>query len=225
MILSSASALGQITADRLLEDIRFGATLQDADLQGQVRKGSKKLPVSLFMRGEDIQFYFKDSRGKDNRFHVRLEQDDLTLLEMQGKKERHFPREKLGQSIDGTDLTYEDLSLRFLYWKGGVIEGPEKVNGYECYRIRLVNPTNKGRYGIVYVWAHKKYHALIQVKGYTKGGAPLKEFLITDLMKVKDTYTVKQMRIDTIDPKTARSVGRTYLEFQKPTNLRKRGPR
>ena len=217
LLLGSVSATAQgVDAARLLQDIRFSAALQNHDLQGQVRKGRTRMPLTLFMREENIQFHFTGADGKANRFHVRLGEDDIDLFEIRGGKTLRFPGSKLGQAIGGTDLTYEDIALRFLYWNTATIVGEEKIGIHDCYKLRVVNPTNKGRYGIVNVWVHKKHHALIQVLGYNKAGKPLKSFKITSIMKVGKVHTVKQMRVDTLNPETGRSAGVTYMEFEKP---------
>ena len=92
----------------------------------------------------------------------------------------------------------------------------QEIKGQECWVVRLVNPTQTGRYAQVRVWVHKKSQALIQVVGYNAGGRPLKRFTVTDVMKVGDAYTLRRMRVDTVDPVGNRVVGMTYLEFDKP---------
>jgi len=175
------------------------------------------------MRGENIQFHLSEKK-KLNRFHVRLGKNDIDLFEVgDSGKTTAFPAKKLSEPIGGSDLTYEDLALRFLYWNTGKIVGEEKIGIHDCYKIRITNPTGKGKYDIVYVWAHKKYHALIQVLGYNNAGQPLKSFKITSIMKVGKFHTIKQMRIDTMDPKKNRSKGVTYLEFKKPNKIRSKG--
>jgi hypothetical protein len=56
----------------------------------------------------------------------------------------------------------------------------------------------------------------MQVVGYNKEGRPLKRFQVQDIMKVGNTYTLRRMRIDRFEPATSKSLGVTYLEFDKP---------
>tara|TARA_B100001057_G_C22870077_1_gene958403 strand:- start:4182 stop:4658 length:477 start_codon:yes stop_codon:yes gene_type:complete len=147
---------------------------------------------------------------------MRLGENRYDLFELADGKTVRFPEEKLGEPIEKTDLSYEDLAMRFLYWPGGQVDGLEKVKGQDCWVVRLVNPTQTGRYVQVRVWVHKKSQALMQVVGYDKGGKPLKRFAVTDVMKVGDSYTLRRMRVDSVDPVQNRVVGMTYLEFDKP---------
>lgn len=214
--------------DDILHTARYVATLQQQDLKGQLRKGSVKTPVMLYLRGENIQFQFLSSRTKQwMPFHMRLEEDHYDLFEMKGGKTARFPPAKLGMAIEGTDLSYEDLALRFLYWPNGQVVGSEKIKGQDCWKVRLQNPGEAGRYALVYVWVHKKAGALMQAVGYN-GDNPakaLKQFQVSDIMKVGDAYTLRTMRVDSYDPVSNKTTGITYVEFEKPKAVKPKGLR
>lgn len=203
-------------ADKILATTRYAATMQtQQDLHGYMSKNGKRTPLSLFLRNENIQFSYQ-VKGKDNRFHMRLKEDHYDLLEIKGGKTTGFSDAKLSQNINGTDVSYEDLSMRFLYWKDTKLEGEEKVNGQLCYKLRLNNPSKTaGKYRIVYVWVHKKYGAMMKLIGYNAAGKPLKQFLVTDLMRMGKEYTLRTMRVSTVDAKSNKTTGITYLEFKK----------
>ncbi|MEO1857148.1 MAG: outer membrane lipoprotein-sorting protein [Rubritalea sp.] len=215
-VLAPLSVSADAQADKILATTRYAATMQtQQDLHGYMSKNGKRTPLSLFLRNENIQFSYK-VMGNDNRFHMRLEDDHYDLLEIRGGKTTRFSDSKLSESINGTDVSYEDLSMRFLYWKDTKLEGEEKVNGQLCYKLRLTNPSKTaGEYRIVYVWVHKKYGAMMKLIGYNSAGKPLKQFLVTDLMRMGKDYTLRTMRVSTVDPKSNKTTGITYLEFKK----------
>ena len=102
-------------ADALLKTARFVTTLQHQDLKGYIRKGETKFPVGLYLRGQDIQLsYTRPNKGQDIRFHMRLGENRYDLFELADGKTIRFPEEKLGEPIEKTDLSYEDLAMRFL---------------------------------------------------------------------------------------------------------------
>ncbi|MBK1832087.1 outer membrane lipoprotein-sorting protein [Verrucomicrobiaceae bacterium R5-34] len=207
-------------ADRILEGVRLSATLQQNNLTGNLRKNGKRSPIALFLRGENIQFQYFDGKVWQ-KFHMRLKKDKFDLFELKNGKTLRFPSSKLSQPIMGTDLTYEDLAFRFLYWPNATIEGSEKIKTQDCYKIRLVNPTRDGSYGIVYIWVHKKYGALMQVSGYNRDGQLLKRFHVTNLMKVGDVQTLEKMNVETYKLGTQKVTGITYMEFEKPKEVKK----
>ncbi|MGJ8657170.1 MAG: outer membrane lipoprotein-sorting protein [Akkermansiaceae bacterium] len=214
--LSTMSAYADEAAEKVLRGARFAATLQHQDLHGHMKKDGRQTPVTLFLRGENIQFQYKVS-GKDYRFHMRLKQNQFDLLEIVGAKTRKFSNAKLAEKINKTDLSFEDLSMRFLYWQNSAIVGEEKISGQNCYKVRLINPGQSGDYRIVYAWVHQKYGALMRVVGYNAAGHPLKQFQVTDLMKVGKEYTLKRMRVDSLQDNKV--TGTTYLEFDKPSKV------
>lgn len=214
----------QPDAAAMVRSIRLSATLQQMDLAGSVEKdGGPKLGVNLFVRENNMQFQL----GEKERFHIRMGDEKAELLNVIDDKgtTRAFPVSKLSQPIAGTDVSYEDLTLRFLYWKGARLEGEEKVNGEQCYKIRLNNSDGNGAYGVVYVWVHKKYGAFWQIRAHDKKGAPLKEFQVNAVMKLPDNkgYTIKEMRVNALDGGRVKSI--TYLRFEKPAAAGPKGRR
>lgn len=220
LCISTVSAKADPKADQIVQRVRLHTTLQNSDLNGTLRKSGKRTPIGLFLRGDNIQFQFqKDKAWKV--FHMQLKEKKFNLFNIVNGKNVPFPADKLGQPIMNTDLTYEDLAFRFLYWPNAKIVGEETIKLQKCYKIRLENPGKGGRYGIVYLWVHKKYNALMQVQGYNKSGKLLKKFHVTELMKVKNGQTLKKMNVESYNPASGKVSGITYLEFKEPKPVRK----
>lgn len=220
ILVAASLALGVVTSaagqdpEVLLERARLAATLQENDLYGSIRsdQGREETPVALFLRGEDLQFTTDGSK----RFHMRLgdEQYDLFRVDADGDTVA-FPSSELVKPIAGSDLTYEDLSLRFLYWPQAKLIGSEKVKSHECWKIRVDNPGAKGNYSAVYLWLHKEFGAFMKVEGFDKKGKKLKRFTVEDVMNVGDgIYTVKKVKVSSY--RNGRVTGNSYLEFKKP---------
>jgi len=217
----------QLDANAMIRSIRLSATLQQMDLTGSVEKqDGPKIGVNLFIRDQNMQFQL----GNAERFHIRMGDEKAELLNVIDDKgtTRPFPASKLSQPIAGTDVSYEDLTLRFLYWPDAKLEGEEKANGEQCYKIRLDNPGKDGAYGVVYVWVHKKYGAFWQIRAHArdKAGTPLKEFQVKEVMKLPgdNGYAIKQMRVNALSP-DLRATSVTYLRFDKPAPAGPKGRR
>ncbi|MGB1130093.1 MAG: outer membrane lipoprotein-sorting protein [Haloferula sp.] len=219
-----AGLLGSVRAQdaaQLLERARLATTLQESDLTGTIRKGRQKTAVSLFLRGKNIQFTTNDGA---ERFHMRLGDEKIQLLEIINGKTQPFADKKLRQPIAGSDLTYEDLSMRFFYWPKPQLLGGERVKTYDCWKIRINNPGHGGDYGVVYVWIHKKFGAFMKIEGFDRQGNRLKQFTVEDVMKLSDgSYTLKKMEVQS--HRGGKVTGRSYLEFEKPSRPGPKGPR
>jgi len=202
-------------AERILKGIRLGSTLQHGKLEGHLRKNGKRTPLTLTLKGEDISFQFYNNK-KWSGFLMQLKEGNARLFETHQGKVTRFPAKKIGESILNSDVTYEDLSLRFLYWKNPEIIGVEKVKMQKCDKIRLINPGKDGRYAQVIISVHQKYGALMSVAGYDAKGRLLKRFHVTELMTVGKLKTLKKMNVETYKPGTNKVTGISYLEFKKP---------
>lgn len=227
LIWGIASAQAQLpAADDLLRTARYVATLQDANLKGSLQKSGVKgkVPIELFLlQGQGIEFQVHD--GKQwNKFQLKLTDEEYDLFEGVGNKIRRFDRAKLTKPVMGTDLTYEDLSMAFLYWPNGKTLKEESLGfGRDSWMIRLVNPKAKGEYKTVDVWVHKDSGALMQIYGYRADGKCIKIFKVTEVMKVgKGQYSIKTMKVQSYDD-NGRTKGITSLNFDKPKALAPKG--
>lgn len=224
-ILAASAAVAPLNAqapdpDRILEGARLSATLVEMKegIQGNLIQGRKKVPITIYLRGKDIQFQFYEGNTW-RKFHMRLADDKYDLFEIVGGQTRNFPREKLIEPIAGTDLTYEDLALRFFYWPNPKLEGTENVAGQSCYKLRLNKPKGSaGRYEGVYVWVHTKYGAFMRIRGHDTNGTLVKEFQVEDVMKVgDDVWVLEKMQVSTHDPRNGRRISITDVTFNKPS--------
>jgi hypothetical protein len=216
----------QPDAKTILEGARMSATLTKLDegLNGNLRKGNKKTDLTLFLKGKDIQFQFSENKQPARIFHMRIGDAALNLFEIIDGKTVNFPAKKLVEPIAGTDLTYEDLALRFFYWPNPKLEGQEDVGGQTCYKLRIDKPRGTaGRYEVVYVWVHTKFGAFMKIRGHDKTGGLLKEFQVEDVMQIsKDVWTLRKMQVATHDPASGRRLSITDVTFDTPN---KAGPR
>jgi len=188
MAAGAARAEQNVDPAAVIRQARMAASLQQSDLHGVIRKGRTKIPVSLFLRGKNIQFALN---GGALRFHMRLLDDRCELREIVDGKTRIFPASKL--------------------------EGGERVNGSDCWKIRLDNPGRDGNFGVVYVWVNKKYGAFMRIRGHDRKGRLLKQFEVEEVMNIgKGVYTIRKMKVDTMNPTTGRVAGSTWIEFDRP---------
>jgi len=207
----------QPDANAMIRGIRLSATLQQMDLAGVIRKdGQADVPVSLFVRENNMQFWL----GVNDRFHIRMGDESAKLMTVVDDKgtTKDFPTSKLTQRIARTDVTYEDLTLRFLYWPNAKLEGEEAIRGEDCYKVRLNNPNpGEGAFGVVYVWIHKKYGAFWQIRAHDNKGRALKEFQVNSVMQLPDGkgYTIKEMLVNSLNAEL-RVTSQTRLTFKKP---------
>jgi hypothetical protein len=212
---------------RIIEGARISATLTEIDgpLEGTLSHNGAKTKIQIFLKGKNIQFQFEESKNKWRIFHMRLSDEKFDLFEIINGKTVDFPRNKLTESIAGTDLTYEDLALRFFYWPNPKLEGKENIGTEDTYKLRLDKPAGAaGNYFAVYVWVHTKFGAFMKINGHAKNGDKLKEFQVEDVMKVSDdVWTLRKMQVSSY--KDGRRSSITDMTLEKPTKNALKGLR
>src|SRR5262249_49153819 len=119
------------------------------------------------------------------------------------------------RKIRGTDLTYEDLSLKFLYWPNSQLLGTENIRSRNCWKLELLPSAKDSQYSRVLLWVDKASGALMRLEGYDSTGQLAKRFEVVSAQKIEDRWFLKQMRIETLQPGTKHVLSRTYLEINK----------
>lgn len=229
-LVSSATAQAQQpTAQQIIEGARMSATLTKLDegLSGNLKKSGSNIPITLFLKGKDIQFQFSENKGPWRIFHMRIGEQNFNLFEIINGKTTEFSATKIVEPIAGTDLTYEDLAMRFFYWPNPKLEAEEDVGGQPCYKIRIDKPKgSSGRYEVVYVWVHRKFGAFMRIRGHDKNGGLVKEFQVEDVMKVADNvWTLRKMQVATHDPSSGRRISITDMTMDTPKKAGIKGVR
>lgn len=220
LAVSATPALAQQPdAESIMRGARMSAALVQVDhgLTGRLQKGFRKIPLQLFLLGGELRFEFTIEKTPEV-FHMRLGEESCSLFRMKNGKRVNLSPDELVSPIADTDLTYEDLSLRFLYWPRPKLEGSEKVTGQDCYKIRINRPSGaSGNYETVYVWVHHKFGAFMRVRGHDKNGNLIKEFQVEDVMQIDDhTWTLRKMQVSTHNPKNGRRTSLTDVNFDTP---------
>ncbi len=198
----------------LMARARYVTTLSKTDLEGRLKKSSLEIPVKFSLNGENLMVqYYVDSLWKG--LHVKLNPTNCQLFDINADgSESLFSDQKIGQDIAGTDLSYEDLSLRFLYWPVAELKGEERIKSQNCYIVRVHNPDQKGNYLYCDLWLHQKASNLMQVKAYDRNEQHCKTLQAADLMNVDGEIMMRKMKVEVVKNGDTQSI--SYLIFKNP---------
>ncbi len=99
-------------------------------------------------------------------------------------------------AIRGSDVSWMDMSLSFLWWKGGVIAGEEAVKGRDCHLVEIKAPEGiDGGYANVKLWIDKELSMLMQAEGYGVKGDLKRKLWIRSFKKIDERWMVKDMEV------------------------------
>jgi Outer membrane lipoprotein-sorting protein len=148
----------------------------------------------------------------DQELILELRDDASALSERAGGRTAPVRPARFDDPVRGTGITYEDLSLRFLYWRNPKLLGEETIRSRKAWKIELQAARASSQYGVARLWIDKESGALLRIEGYDRDGKLFRRFEVISAQKIDGQWMLKQMRVETLDPETRKIRNRTYLE-------------
>jgi hypothetical protein len=133
-----------------------------------------------------------------------------------GNPLRPAPLPDLSSSIQGSDITWTDLSLSFLWWRDGEVTGTDEVSGRECYVVVVKVPPEsaKGEAGRAYararMWVDQKASMVLQAEALNAQGEVVRRLWVRSLKKITEKVR-EQWMIKDLEVQQFPSVHRTKL--------------
>ncbi|MEI8294180.1 MAG: outer membrane lipoprotein-sorting protein [bacterium] len=208
-LFSKAVIAEEIPPAEILTAARMNPMGAGIVLDAQLRAGSVKVPFTIEVGEGAVRYGFTEPRQD---ILLRLGENESTLEERRGDTKTTVPISKFDDSVRGGLIAYEDLALRFLYWKNPRLLGTEAVRSRDAWKIEIPAPRGGSQYGVVRVWIDKASAALLRIEGYDLDGRLVKRFEVVSAQKIDGQWMLKQMRVERIDPETRKTTGITYLE-------------
>jgi len=200
------------SAKDILASVRMMEARQQIDLQGQLRQDNIVIPFRLVQNGPLIRYSFANP---DEVLQLRLGENSSRLDLVTDAGSEQFTASKLKQKIRDTNVTYEDLAFKFLYWPTARVLGEEKVRTRNCWKLQLRAPSRESQYSNVLLWIDKAGGALMRMEGYDWNAQLAKRFEVVSAQKIEGRWFLKQMRVEELQPGTNHVVSRTYLEIKR----------
>ena len=200
------------SAKEILATVRMQQTQQQIDLQGQLRQNEIVVPFQLIQSGPIVRYIFSNP---DEALQLQLGEKDSRLDEISRAGVEKIAPAQIDRKIRGTDVTYEDISLKFLYWPNAEVLGADSIRGRNCWKLQLRAPSRQSQYSNVLLWIDKASGALMRMEGYDRNGQLAKRFEVVSAQKIDNRWFLKQMRIEALQPGTNKVLSRTYLEIKK----------
>ncbi len=208
-----ATAAEELTAEQIVSMVHRSRALNDYDLNGALTKGETVVPFSVRLQDSLIEFKFENPRQ-----HINLDitETGYRLKEVTAGTTKEVPAAMYANGVRGTDMTYDDLSMRYLFWPKKVKIGEETIKTQRCYVVDLYNPQKLGEYYLVRIFVDKNSGGLMRLNCFDWNGKKIKACFVTEGMKVEGRTLLKTMEVVRYTPGTDKAVGQTTFELKKP---------
>ena len=198
-------------ARQILKSVRINQAAQNRTLHGALRTGGRTIPFLLVSAPGSIRYEFTDP---PLTLQLRLGPTDSRLEEVtKGSVEKVTPA-RYNKRVRDTGITYEDLSLHFLYWQKAAVEGEQTMVLQKCWIVRAEpdSPADS-QYSKVLLWVGKNNGALMQAEAYDGNGKVIRRFKVISGQKTDEgLWILKEMRIESMAGSAADRAP-TYLEI------------
>jgi outer membrane lipoprotein-sorting protein len=208
MVLFSLAAYAEPDAEAILAAARVNPLGEKISLSAQLRTGSKKTPFRIVVDGT-VRYQFDQP---EQELILELGANESALRERSGGRTATVRSARFDDSVRGTGLTYEDLALKFLYWKNPKLLGEEKVRTRKTWKIEIQSGRESSQYGVARVWVDQQTGVLLRIEGYDRSGKKLRVFEVVSVQKLDDQGMLKSMRVELFQPETGKLLNVTYLE-------------
>ena len=200
------------SAADILANVRMQQAQQDINVNGQLRENQLIVPFRLTQTGPVVRYSFSNP---DEALQLRLGESDSRLEEITRDGIDKISGPEFDQKVRGTAITYEDLALKFLYWRRSRVLGEDSIRTRRCWKVQVEAPSRASQYSNVLLWIDKEGGALMRIEGYDRNMKLAKRFEVVSAQKIEGRWFLKQMRIEQMNPDTGKVQARTYLEIKK----------
>src|SRR6476646_2901362 len=188
-------------AKDVLAQVRARQAQQEFELQGELREGPTVVPFRLTQTGPIVRYTFSNP---DQALQLRLGENDSRLEEVTTSGVEKIAPAQFDRKVRGTSVTYEDLSLKFLYWQTGRVTAENEIRTVDCWKLEMKAPSRQSQYSNVWLWVGEENGALMKMEAYDWNAKLSKRFEVVSGQKIEGRWFLKQMRIEEFDPATGK---------------------
>ena len=150
------------------------------------------VPADVELRGRIV---LRNRKGivKAEHSYVLSRSNTVTRLSVDGRAQE--PGASRGEPILGTDVTWSDLTLDYLWWDDFSFDAEregETVNGQNCAVVVMKRGERRVR-----VWVDRKTGALMQAEEFA-GDRPLRRLWGTRVKKFGNRWMANVMEVETV---------------------------
>lgn len=119
-----------------------------------------------------------------------------------------------GVPVLDTDMTWQDLTLSFLWWTDGDVVGDDVVKGRACTVVELRAPPDEPA-GKVKLWVDKQVPMMLQAEAFDGGGKKIRSLWIKSFRKISGRWMVREMEIQQEPPRHRTHITITGLDGER----------
>ena len=190
--------------------------LHDFTLRGNLRvddgENRELHPILLKTQGRKMVYEFLE---QPLQIRVQLTPSGSIIDRRTGpeaKWEMVSGKERL-KPILNSDIAYEDLGVDFLRWNKVKPLGLDSIKTLKAWAYEA-EPPALSSYTKAHYWISADYLSILRVDAYNAAGEVIKRVGVNGVMRVGDSYVIKEMMVSSMIPGRDLSSSRTYIQIK-----------
>ncbi|MBI2438051.1 MAG: outer membrane lipoprotein-sorting protein [Lentisphaerae bacterium] len=191
-------------ATEVLERVRANLPRETIQFQGELLCGAHRgkldrvayldAQLQLGQAPETANWTLRDSFGSPAEQLTLVHQSDGAWRRdyAKGRELQSAPAPAPESFVAGSDLTWNDLSLAFLWWTNGVISGRERLLERDCLVLEFTSPPAKRP---TRVWIDEALLLLIKIEEYDPQQTLRRRLAVRTFKKIGETWLIKDLDI------------------------------
>ena len=207
-------------AHDILKIVRSAQTAQNRTLKGASVPGRGRSRFSSRWRTARCAGSFQILR---RRSILHLGERDARLEEIGKNGPQKITPARADDKVRDSDISYEDLAMRFLYWPDAVIEGEQRMIMQSCWIVRVQPPKADTQYRRVKLWIAKDTGALMQAEAFGADDKLARRFKVISGQKTRDGLSIQANAHRSPAATERKDRTPTYLEIERRRSKLKAG--
>lgn len=210
-VIAVGSAPAAETAESIVNKMEENLVHKSSKSEGEMivtdRFGTKRTTFVSWARGKDdmlIEFTSKEERGQK----ILRTNDEIYLYYPDAEELIRIQGPALRDSVMGSDMSYEDMTGNkgILDSYRVTLDGSERVNGRDCYKIDLVAKSRDVAYHKQTMWVDKEDYIYRKIHQFSRSGDLLKELITEETIKESGKTIPSRMIIQDVLKKDSKTV-------------------
>lgn len=120
----------------------------------------------------------------------------------EGYPMRAAPLPDLVAPIPGTDISWMDLSLSFLWWPNAQTVGREEVRGQACWVVDIPAPDAFAGCAGVRLWISPRINIMLKAEAYDLQNKPMRRFDVKSFKRINNRWVIKDIELTSLPART-----------------------
>lgn len=128
----------------------------------------------------------------------RLPATGLAIHRFTGAERVKAETPALNARVLGTDITWLDITLDFLWWRNPALAGTAKVKGRLCDILEVEPPSPLPGCAKARLWIDREQQVLMQAAQIDEQGREVRKMWVRAIQKVEGRWVLKDLEVETL---------------------------